>query len=74
VRYDIYIYIYIYIYMCVIRRLKVKLKGSVVITVVYGVKGSDKTLLAFVHGELNRAGDFEGQRLTGTVSSIEVLS
>jgi hypothetical protein len=40
--------------------------------VIYGVKGSDKTLLAFVHGELNRAGDFEGQRLT--VSSIDELS
>jgi len=41
---------------------------------IWCVKGSDKTLLDFMHGELNRAADFDGQRLTGTVSSIEELS
>jgi len=51
-----------------------KLSLSVVSTLIYCVKGSDKTLLDFVHGELNRAGDFEGQRLTGTVSSMEEMS
>jgi hypothetical protein len=43
-------------------------------TVICGAKGSDRTLLDLVHGELNRAGDFEGQRLTGCMSSIEELS
>ena len=47
---------------------------SVLSTLIYGVKGSDKTLLDYMHGELNRAGDFEGQRLSGTVSSMEELS
>ena len=51
-----------------------KLSLFVVSTVIYSAKGSDKTLLDFVQGELNRAGDSEGQRLTVTVSSIEELS
>jgi hypothetical protein len=38
------------------------------------VKGRNRTLLDFLHGELTRAGVVEGHRLTGSVLNIEESS
>ena len=38
------------------------------------MKGRNRTLLDFLHGELTRAGVVEGHRLTGSVLNIEESS